>query len=78
MLFFIILYLMLFYDNSAVGILSRGYPCKNTAGSDCTYLFFIILFLLLFYDNDSISDRNREQILSNFLNNLDGNYNKLC
>jgi hypothetical protein len=48
-LFFILIYLLLFYDNSCIGILSRGYRKPNTCRGGSSSLFFILDFLLLFY-----------------------------
>ncbi|MGI6778560.1 MAG: hypothetical protein ACOX7R_11300 [Acetivibrionales bacterium] len=44
LLFFILIYLLLFYDSSCIGILSRRRPEGNSS-----VLFFILIFLLLFY-----------------------------
>lgn len=49
LLFFILVFLLLFYDNSAIGILSSGRRGINTCSHDCTILFFILVFLELFY-----------------------------
>ena len=49
LLFFILVFLLLFYDNSAIGILSTGRRGINTCNHDCTLLFFILVFLELFY-----------------------------
>lgn len=49
LLFFILVFLLLFYDNSSIGILSRGKRGINTCNGDCTILFFILVFLELFY-----------------------------
>ncbi|NLY42764.1 MAG: hypothetical protein GX066_02100 [Clostridiaceae bacterium] len=49
-LFFILVFLLLFYDNSAI----CGYPYAGAAKGkkrDSSILFFILIFLLLFYDN---------------------------
>lgn len=50
LLFFIIIYLLLFYDGSY--LIKRGkfynYPGFTDAG-DSKYLFFILVFLILFY-----------------------------
>ncbi len=49
LLFFILIFLLLFYDNSAVGILKHGKRSVNTCGRDDSLLFFILVFLKLFY-----------------------------
>lgn len=49
LLFFILVFLLLFYDNSALGFLSTGKRGINTCGHDDTLLFFILVFLKLFY-----------------------------
>lgn len=49
LLFFILVFLLLFYDNSAIGMLRTGVRGVNTCGGDCTLLFFILVFLELFY-----------------------------
>ena len=49
LLFFILVFLLLFYDNSALGILSTGRRGINTCTGDDTLLFFILVFLKLFY-----------------------------
>jgi hypothetical protein len=49
LLFFILVFLLLFYDNSSIGILSSGKRGINTCNGDCTILFFILVFLELFY-----------------------------
>lgn len=49
LLFFILIFLLLFYDNSAVGIIRNGSRGKNTCCKDDTLLFFILVFLKLFY-----------------------------
>jgi len=49
LLFFILVFLLLFYDNSAVGILKRGEFGVNTCSRDDSLLFFILVFLKLFY-----------------------------
>jgi len=51
LLFFILVFLLLFYDSSSIGILSRGWtPCTDKPQSQgCTLLFFILVFLELFY-----------------------------
>lgn len=49
LLFFILVFLLLFYDNSALGILSQGKRGLNTCSHDDTLLFFILVFLKLFY-----------------------------
>lgn len=49
LLFFILIYLLLFYDSSSIGILRKGRRSKIPKSNDCTLLFFILVFLLLFY-----------------------------
>ncbi len=49
LLFFILVFLLLFYDNSAIGFLRTGKHCVNTCSSDDSLLFFILVFLKLFY-----------------------------
>jgi hypothetical protein len=49
LLFFILVFLLLFYDNSALGIFTTGRRGINTCNGDCTLLFFILVFLELFY-----------------------------
>lgn len=49
LLFFILVFLLLFYDNSSLGILTTGKRGVNTCNGDCTILFFILVFLELFY-----------------------------
>ena len=49
LLFFILVFLLLFYDNSALGIFKTGKQGINTCGGDDTLLFFILVFLKLFY-----------------------------
>lgn len=49
LLFFILVFLLLFYDNSALGILSHGRRGLNTCSHDDSLLFFILVFLKLFY-----------------------------
>ncbi|NMA34994.1 MAG: hypothetical protein GX940_10695 [Clostridiaceae bacterium] len=49
LLFFILVFLLLFYDNSAIGILRRGKYNVNTCSKDDSLLFFILVFLKLFY-----------------------------
>lgn len=49
LLFFILVFLLLFYDNSAIGMFSRGGRGVNTCGRDDSLLFFILVFLKLFY-----------------------------
>lgn len=49
LLFFILDYLLLFYDNRSIGILTRGKSKVNTCKGGSTSLFFILVFLLLFY-----------------------------
>ena len=44
-LFFILVYLLLFYDNSCLPVLHKYHPCDR----DPVMLFFILIFLLLFY-----------------------------
>ncbi|MDK2934689.1 MAG: hypothetical protein PWP27_2499 [Clostridiales bacterium] len=49
LLFFIIVFLLLFYDNSAI----CGYPYAKGGvrqKGDSSILFFILVFLLLFYN----------------------------
>ena len=48
LLFFILVFLLLFYDNSSLGILSTGKRGVNTCKGDNTLLFFILVFLELF------------------------------
>lgn len=47
--FFILVFLLLFYDNSAIGILKRGEYGVNTCSRNDSLLFFILVFLKLFY-----------------------------
>lgn len=49
LLFFILVFLLLFYDNSALGFLSKGKRGINTCGKNDSLLFFILVFLKLFY-----------------------------
>lgn len=49
LLFFILIFLLLFYDNSGLGILSTGKRGINSCGSNDSLLFFILVFLKLFY-----------------------------
>ncbi len=49
LLFFILIFLLLFYDNSGIGILKNGKRCENTCRRDDSLLFFILVFLKLFY-----------------------------
>ena len=49
LLFFILVFLLLFYDDSALGILSTGRHGINTCGKNDTLLFFILVFLKLFW-----------------------------
>ncbi|MGE5613700.1 MAG: hypothetical protein ACM3XR_04780 [Bacillota bacterium] len=49
LLFFILVFLLLFYDNSAIGILATGKRGKNTCRKNDDLLFFILVFLKLFY-----------------------------
>lgn len=49
LLFFILVFLLLFWDNSAIGLLRTGSRGINTCNNDCTILFFILVFLELFY-----------------------------
>ncbi|MCR4435389.1 MAG: hypothetical protein QHH06_08625 [Clostridiales bacterium] len=51
LLFFILVYLLLFYDSSCIGILRTGVPRPVPHEKDSTPLFFILVFLLLFYRN---------------------------
>lgn len=46
-LFFILIFLLLFYDNSALYGWNNVEECNK--GGDSTILFFILIFLLLFY-----------------------------
>lgn len=48
-LFFILIFLLLFYDNSGIGILQTGKRGINTCSKDDSLLFFILVFLKLFY-----------------------------
>lgn len=48
-LFFILVFLLLFYDNSAISMLKTGKRGINTCGRDDTILFFILVFLELFW-----------------------------
>ena len=49
LLFFILIFLLLFYDNSGLGILSTGKRGINTCSKNDSLLFFILVFLKLFY-----------------------------
>jgi hypothetical protein len=51
LLFFILDFLLLFYDSSSIGICSRrSASCtKASASRDSSILFFILIYLLLFY-----------------------------
>ena len=49
LLFFILIFLLLFYDNSGLGILSTGKRSINSCGRNDSLLFFILVFLKLFY-----------------------------
>ncbi|MDP4113700.1 MAG: hypothetical protein Q8924_16430 [Bacillota bacterium] len=49
LLFFILVFLLLFYDNSALGFIKTGKRGINTCCHDDTLLFFILVFLKLFY-----------------------------
>ncbi len=49
LLFFILVFLLLFYDNSGIGYLKTGRRGVNTCCGDDTLLFFILVFLKLFY-----------------------------
>lgn len=49
LLFFILVFLLLFYDNSAIGIIRSGKRGINTCKKDDSLLFFILVFLKLFY-----------------------------
>lgn len=49
LLFFILVFLLLFYDNSAIGIFKNGKRGVNTCNKDDSLLFFILVFLKLFY-----------------------------
>ena len=48
LLFFILVFLLLFYDNSSLAVLSTGKRGVNTCKGDNTLLFFILVFLELF------------------------------
>lgn len=48
LLFFILVFLLLFYDNSSLGVLSTGKRGINTCSGDSSLLFFILVFLKLF------------------------------
>lgn len=48
-LFFILLFLMLFYDNRSIGILGKKHKDNFNNSNDCSLLFFILIFLILFY-----------------------------
>ena len=49
LLFFILVFLLLFYDNSSLAVFSTGKRGVNTCKGDNTLLFFILVFLQLFY-----------------------------
>jgi hypothetical protein len=49
LLFFILVFLLLFYDNSAIGLITTGERGCNTCRGDDSILFFILIFLKLFY-----------------------------
>lgn len=49
LLFFILVFLLLFYDDSAIGIIKCGKRSVNTCKKDDSLLFFILVFLELFY-----------------------------
>ncbi len=49
LLFFILIFLLLFYDNSALGLFTTGKRGVNTCKGDDSLLFFILVFLELFY-----------------------------
>jgi len=49
LLFFILIFLMLFYDNRPIGILRRRRPITDSCSGNTELLFFILVFLLLFY-----------------------------
>lgn len=49
LLFFILVFLLLFYDNSGLGVLSTGKRGINTCSNNDSLLFFILVFLKLFY-----------------------------
>lgn len=49
LLFFILVFLLLFYDNSAIGLISTGRRANNTCNKNDSLLFFILVFLKLFY-----------------------------
>ena len=48
LLFFILVFLLLFYDDSYLELRSKIYGYK-AAEHDSSILFFILIFLLLFY-----------------------------
>lgn len=48
-LFFILVFLLLFYDDSAIGILSTGKRGVKCCKGDDSLLFFILVFLKLFW-----------------------------
>lgn len=50
LLFFILVYLLLFYDSSALLILRGINPEKAGYKKDCGALFFILVFMLLFIE----------------------------
>ena len=49
LLFFILVFLLLFYDNSAIAMVRTGRRGVNTCKGDDSLLFFILIFLKLFY-----------------------------
>ena len=49
LLFFILVFLLLFYDNSALGLFKSGKRGINTCRGDDSLLFFILVFLKLFW-----------------------------
>lgn len=49
LLFFILIFLLLFYDNSGLGIIRTGKRGINTCGCNDSLLFFILVFLKLFH-----------------------------
>ena len=49
LLFFILVFLLLFYDNSGLWLFKTGKRGINTCRGDDSLLFFILVFLKLFY-----------------------------
>lgn len=49
LLFFILVFLLLFWDNSAIGCFKTGKRGINTCRCDDTILWFILVFLKLFF-----------------------------